>query len=249
MPTTLVIQSHRTPLPADWLSPCLESVRHWTRTRGFKYRFLGDELFELIPNDIWDKTKAQKVVATDLARLLAMRDALKEGYERVVWCDADVLIHAPQRFDLPDAEYGLGREVWVQADGEGRKPRAYTKVHNAVMFYCAGNPFLEFYIDTAQRLLRLHQGRFVAQFIGPKLLSAIHNIAQCPVIETAGMLSPLVIKDLLAGGGPYLQLFRERSPQRPAAVNLCSSLTEAGEISDAEVAALVELLSENQELV
>ena len=47
---TLVIQSHRMPLPAPWMQRCLDSVRTWAEARGFDYRFLDDELFDLVPD-------------------------------------------------------------------------------------------------------------------------------------------------------------------------------------------------------
>ena len=90
-----------------------------------------------------------------------------------------------------------------------------------------GNSFLDFYRDTAERLLRLNSGQVPPQFVGPKLLTALHNVAQLPVLETAGMLAPEVMRDLAAGGGPALDLFRRRSPQPIAAANLCASLFPA----------------------
>ena len=50
-----------------------------------------------------------------------------------------------------------------------------------------------------------------AQFIGPKLLTALHNIALFPVVETASMLSPAEIRDLLAGEVQSLDLFKQKS--------------------------------------
>jgi hypothetical protein len=114
--------------------------------------------------------------------------------------------------------------VWVQASA-GRQ-RAYVKVHNAYLSFDQDNPFLDFYLHAAEQLLRVHQGPMVPQLIGPKLLTALHNLVACPVQESAGMLSPLVAADLMAGGGRALDLYRKRSTVLPAAVNLCASLTE-----------------------
>ena len=52
MPGTLVIQSHCSPLPWPWIGRCLESVRDWSATHGYTYRFMGDELFERVPADL-----------------------------------------------------------------------------------------------------------------------------------------------------------------------------------------------------
>lgn len=240
--TTLVIQSHRDPLPHRWLQPCLNSVKAWAELNEFDYRFLNDEkLFGPVPNDLLKKTANQKVIATDLGRLRLLQAGLKEGYQCVIWCDADFLIFDCERFTLPGSDYALGREVWIQAD-PGGKPRAYRKVHNAFLMFRNGNHFLDFYADTAERLLRLNQGVMPPQFIGPKLLTALHNIVQCPVMETAGMLSPLVIRDILKGGGSALDLFHLKTPFEIYAANLSGSLVSGESPGEAQMNRLIQFL-------
>ena len=233
---TVVIQSHRLPLPFDWLEPCLESVRTWAASRGYDYRFEDDAIFERLDDDLWQQTRSQLVIASDLARLAALQAALEEGYGCAVWIDADTLVFDPDRLHLAQDDYALGREVWVQEDVQGR-PRSYVKVHNAFMQFRMGNPFLAFYRHAAERIVRAHApGHMVPQIVGPKLLTAMHNIIGCPVVEEAGMLSPAVSRDLLAHGGTALDEFGLRSIRRPAAVNLCGSLADrelsAGELSE-----------------
>ena len=238
---TLVLQSHRRPVPAPWFVRCLDSVGEWAESSGFAYRFEGDLLFERLPADLRERTAAQPVVAADLARLEGLAAALQEGYRRVVWMDADTLVIDPRRLVLPEVDYALGREVWIQSDSRGRL-RAYMKVHNAFLLIASGNPFLDFYRHAAARVVRAHGGAMVPQLVGPKLLTALHNLVSFPVVERAGVLPPAVARDLLAGGGPALALFRDRSSEPPAALNLCASLVES-ELSEAEVAAVIELLS------
>ncbi len=120
------------------------------------------------------------------------------------------MIFDPDSFELVQVDYALGREVWIQHDQQQRL-RAYVKVHNAFLMFRRGNVFLDFYRDTAERLLSLNQGSMPAQFIGPKWLTALHNIALCPVMERAGMLSPMVIQDCIAGQGEALRLFHNKS--------------------------------------
>ena len=182
----------------------MRTVKGWAESNGFSYQFLGDELFDLISPALVQKTLEQKVIATDLARLYAIQNAL-EKYNRVVWLDADFLIFSPQNFILPGVEnipegYMLGREVWVQSDHiKKSKLSAHVKVHNAFLLFDRGNSFLAFYLEHAERLLSRCHGRVPPQFIGPKLLTALHNVVQCPVFESAGMFSPLVVDDLLSG--------------------------------------------------
>ncbi len=244
MSDVLVIQSHRSPLTRPWIARCLETVRGWCATNGYEYRFVGDELFDQVPVPLLEKTRQQPVIATDLARLLLLQDALHSGYETVVWMDADFLIFDPADFHLPDAPCALGREVWVQHDRQGQL-KAYKKVHNAFLMFRKGNSFLAFYADTAQRLLAENQGTVPPQFIGPKLLTALHNVARLSVMESAGMLSPMVIKSVLAGDGPALGLFARQSPQPIAAANLCISSCEKEDVTDAEMERLIDILLGN----
>ncbi len=117
-------------------------------------------------------------------------------------------------------------------------------MHNALLLFRQGNPFLDFYIDTAQRLLQQHRGGMPPQFIGPKLLTALHNVVQLPVLESIGMFSPMVVADLLRGGGPALELLQQHSPQPLAAANLCTSSCERGECSSQQMAQVIEVLSQ-----
>jgi hypothetical protein len=159
----------------------------------------------------------------------------------VIWCDADFLIFDPEKFTLSTTDYALGREVWIQLDKKN-KLRAYSKVHNAFLMFRKGNSFLDFYADTARRLLHTIDGPMPPQFIGPKLLTALRNIALCPVQEDAGMLSPLVIQDILKGGGEALDLFRLKSGEGIRAANLCASSIQKKLISDQQMNEVIQLL-------
>ena len=247
MPNTLVIQSHRSPLPYPWLSHCLESVRRWCELNQFEYQFLTDDLFDYVPADLLEKVTKQRVIAADLARLIVLQDALSKGFKTVVWLDADFLIFDPVNFVLPDELYAVGREVWVQRD-EQDKLKVYKKVHNAFLMFGEGNSFFHYYAESAERLVRQNQGGMPPQFIGPKLLTALHNVTQLPVMESAGMLSPLVIKDIVQGGGEALQIFIENCFRPIAGANLCISSREREELTCAEMEQLIIALVEGSVL-
>ena len=246
---TLVIQSHTDPLPFNWLKRCTDSVRQWSDTHAFSYRWLGDELFSYVDEDLLKKAAPPSVIATDLARLKVIQNAL-EDYERVLWFDADFLIFSPENFVLPNRHsspmgYLLGREVWVQQQDEyPEKLKAFVKVHNAFLLCDRSNSFLDFYIEHAEQLVNKYQGSMPPQFIGPKLLTALHNVLQCPVQETAGMLCPLVIRDILSDGksNAALTLMRKRSKESLAGANLCSSLVNKEGFNEAQMAALIDRL-------
>ena len=241
MNSTLIIQSHRSPLPYQWLSQCLGSVSEWCKLNHFDYRFVGDKLFDLVDPSIIEKTRTQVVILSDIARLIAIKQALDEKYTRVIWLDADFLIFDPDRFVLPKVSYAFGREVWVQPDKQKRL-KVYNKIHNAFLMFSKDNSFLDFYIESAIGLLEKNTGAIPPQFIGPKFLSAIHNIACLPVMETAGMLSPAVIKDIILGDGNALDLFKKKSPQIISGANLCCSSVDKLEVNAQEMDALISRL-------
>jgi hypothetical protein len=241
---TLVLQSHTVPLPAPWYERCVGSVREWSARIGYEYRWLGDELFDRLPSELRVKVADQPVVASDLARLVLAEEALAEGFERVIWVDADVLVLDPARFELPAAAALFGREIWVQA-GENGKLKVYRKIHNAFMAFAANEPVLPFYRMSAERILSRYDagtGPMVPQLIGPKLITLLHNAIGFDVLETAGMLSPLVAREVLAGGGPALDRFLRESAERPRALNLCGSSVRSQALSDAEMSCLVDRL-------
>ena len=252
MHSTLVIQSHNTPIQTSWLKACIASVERWCESNQFQYQFLGDALFDPLNLTILEKVKDQLVIATDLARLYALREGLKK-FDRVVWLDTDFLIFAPDQFVLPAQSelkegYMLGREVWVQQDKERpNKLKSYVKVHNAFLLFDRENSFLEFYLQHAERLLEQCDGPMPPQFIGPKLLTALHNVIGCPVLESAGMLSPLVIDDLLSKGEQCcaLNLMKKKSPMPMAGANLCRSLVAQGQRSSEDMESLVAKLLKN----
>ena len=198
----------------------------------------------MIPAELYRKIAARKVIATDLARLYAIDAALKEGFDNVVWLDADFYIFKPESFVLPQSSYAVGREVWIQEDKRGRL-KTFKKVHNAFLMFRQQNTLLDFYRETAEKFLHQNTGQMPPQFIGPKLLTAIHNVCQLPVMESAGMLSPLVLQDIRSGAGKALERFIKRSPFPVYAANLCSSLTEAHHLHSAEMQHIMDNLDQN----
>ncbi len=234
--TTLVVQSHADS-PPSWISRCTATVKAWADLNRFDYRQMGDEFLALAPLDIRAHCQEQPVVVTDVARLVWLRQCL-EQYETAVWLDADFLIFSPEALNLPGLPYGVGREVWMETDNQGVL-RSHKKVHNAFLMFRQENVFLEFYLETALRLIRANRGSFSPQFAGPKLLTALHNVVQLPVIESAGMMSPELADSILTGRDDVLELFLMRSPEKPAGVNLCSSLPWSDETMNSLVTTLL----------
>ena len=236
MVDTLLIQSFKNgPQPA-WIELCLKSAQDLADLQGWDYRFIGDELFEPLPHQFIAKVGHRGPILSDLGRLIACKKALEE-YEKVLWLDADTLIFNPQAFRLPKGSFGFGRERWIQPKSK-LKPNAHTKLKkkdwkiyrsicNALCYFERQNPFLDFYMYTCESIIdRVDPEHIAPQIIGPKLLSALHNIIACPFTTAIGSASPHLIMDVSRGYGQALELHRnDLSVEEPeAGLNLCHSL-------------------------
>lgn len=215
----LLIQSQKPERLSGWQGACCESVRRWAKGHGFSYTLLDDALFDAVPADLREKFAAQPVVLSDLARLLQMRVGLNRGYDSVIWCDADLLVF--DDFEPALDTESFGRECWLQRDGANIK--RYRKIHNAWMSFDKNSVVLDFYLNRAEALLRKADAPVVPQFIGPKLLTAWHNIVPFTVEERVGMLSPLAANALLTGNHAALNRLRDGHALPLCAVNLSAS--------------------------
>jgi len=237
---TLVIQSYRTTNVPDWINTCLGSVRSWSRQHAFDYRFVGDEIFDRLPDWYRHKTTGQPQIATDLGRLHLIQEALDEGFECAIWLDADVLIFDPDNFVVSQVSgFSFGREVWIQEDPKGALC-AFRNVHNAYALFCADNRFLAFYQYACEQIIsRMNMGPdkgMLPQIVGPKLLTSLNNTLAFELTDSIAMLSPDVLHDILQNGGPALDLLRASQKTPPHGANLCASL--ATEVSGGDTSAM-----------
>ena len=220
------------------MAQCLASVEQWTGQHGHEYLFIGDEIFETVPDWYLAKVGSKLPVATDYARLVLIRDALKAGYDEVVWFDADMLIFDASLVLAFEGSCAFGQEVWVQSPAAGRL-EARRNVHNAVCVFRQECPVLPFLIHTVEALIRrVDPERIAPQMVGPRLLNALHSLADFPLLPQVGALSPEVVADLAAGQGPALDLLRRETRVPLQAVNVSASVN-SGELAAAAVAALL----------
>jgi hypothetical protein len=237
----LVLQSFNESTVTGWLGRCVDSVRAWCGHQGYDYRQRHDSLFELLPDWYRDKVGARKPIAADLARLLWIRDELQRGeFDLVAWLDADVLVMTPGELSLRAATTcTFGQEHWVQMD-DG-KLRIHKNVHNAYCAFRPGCPILPFLIEAVQRMVRRVDPRFMApQFVGPKLLTHLHNTVGFELDPRFGALSPELVAGLLRGDDTPYQTMLERMPEPLMAANLCASLQ--GHTPDSTMQCLIERL-------
>ena len=246
--TTVVYQSFRTTDVPPWIGRCLGSVDEWARRKGWDYRFVDDAIFDLVPDWYLEKAAGCLPIATDLGRLELARRLLGEGYRRAVWLDADVLIFDPDNFHVETtSEFAFGREVWVQHDKAGRL-KVFRNVHNAVSVFVEGNSFLDFYIHSCLSIVGRHDGGMVPQIVGTKFLTALHNMIGFPLIDAVAMFSPVVLEDIVGGGGPAIELHRRTLGAPVCAANLCASLA-AGSAGNSHADACDALLETRGEIV
>ncbi len=246
MASTLVIQSHAPDAPGI-VSRATESVHAWAAARDFDYALKHDELFDLIPAACMEAAGARRQMAADIARLAWIEAELDRGCDRVVWLDADVFVFRPGAFDVdaPDG-YAFGREHWVQLDKAGRL-KVFNNVHNAMLVFTPrGRATLDFYREQAERLLLSAGPDVPAQLVGPKLLTALHNVVRFPLLASVGMVSPLVVRDLASGGGVAWDMLRSAHDDGLAALNLSTSLmgtaTDGVEVTEALLERAVDAL-------
>jgi len=239
--------------------------------RAYAYQLEGDELFERNPRWLNEKLQGRGPIKSDIARLLWAREALAQ-HERVLWLDADVFIFMPERFDplsrleasgpplLPEWGRALfGLERWVQPHKKGPRFgwRVYQNVCNALCLFERGAPMLDFYLQSALGVIERVDPQFIApQLIGPKLLSAQHNLSPLRVTSQLGSASVDLLIELALGEGQALDTFRERVAQdaaeeRCVALNLCASLlgqrSQAGELlSEARLMEAIEALERGE---
>ena len=211
MTKTLVLQSAQSQR-AQWLDTCLVSVESWAAQANYSYRFIGDELFDQVPDWYMCKVAGRMPIASDLGRLLWIKNLLDQGEaDIVVWLDADVLVFAPSKLKVaPVSSCVFGQELWVQKNLPKSHPKGAKKpqrqrgtwqarknVHNALAAFRKDCPVLPFLIEVIQRMMHRVDANFIApQMMGPKLLSNLHNLADFELMPSVGALSPEVILDL-----------------------------------------------------
>lgn len=242
MSDVVVVQSFRESDAGDWIERCLASVRAWSQMQGYRYCFQGDSLFDPVPDALRRKFHGRTPIVADLARLLWIQDLLqRDAADTVVWLDADTLVFAGEGLTVrPQGPVcTFGREYWLTRDRSNRL-RCHRNVHNAYCVFHRGCVVLPFLVDAVQRLLERVDERFAApQFVGPKLVTALHNIVGFDLEPRAGAVSPDLAEALVSGDREVLGRISAELEQPVLAANLCRSLA-----ADRDMHALIDALGE-----
>lgn len=222
---TIVIQSAPDNRP-QWVTDCLLGVEAWSQRQGFTYQFFDDTFFDVLPEWYRQKLAGRGPILADLARLLHIRAALEAGIDRVIWCDADTLIIDEGWQPSVTKHSRFGEECWLQTDKTGRL-EVRRQPHNAFMVFLQASPVLDFLIHTTESMIkRVDPDHIAPQMVGPKLLKALHNLADFDLEPEAGAMSPLLLRAIRDADMRVLAFFQERRTRPPKCLNLCASVID-----------------------
>jgi hypothetical protein len=241
---TVVYQSYRTHNVAPWISRCMKSVRDWTVSRGFEYRFIDDRFFDYVPDWYRQGAGGNVQVVTNLARLAVAGDLLSNGYDRTIWLDADMLIFDPHAFEIDVREqFAFCREVWLTTRwGATVKMPG---VNNSATVFLAGNSFLDYAIWAHEDLVR-RGTQILPHGTTTRLLTGLHAAAPMPLLHNIGLLSPVIARDILEGEHRLVVEYALAHGAPIHAANLGASVrgevSEAGVFDDNDFAAIADTL-------
>ncbi len=232
----LALQSDKPAPRAAWRRRCLASVEGWAAARGYEYRFIGDELFSPIPENLRRACRGVVLPLTDIGRLLWLRKLLDEGWDRVIWLDADILIFDPAL--RIEAEV-VGREIWI-SKGLRDGFRAAESVNNCVLSMTAKSPLLGRLLDATLAEAAELRAPPHPRALGPDLFRRLHSAQSLPVAPDIAMASPPMIASL-ADREPAAMAAHHSVWKGPVrAANLCGSLIEDDDLALKAVERLLE---------
>lgn len=249
---TIVLQSYRPHDVPSWITRCLTSVKDWAESENWEYDFLGDEFLEMAP--VWARQRcAQNIYAlTDVCRLVWLRRKLDDGYERVIWADADLLVFDPSRLKLrTDLEAAVAHEIFVHATHESKIECVEGK-NNSLMAFSASGNFLDDYLgESLKRLEAIRDTAVPRTAIGPDLVRELCASHPHDTLLEIALFTPAQMQEIANGGGPLIKAGLRQGAKRPAAANLChfvrdSLPTAAREILDAVYGRALDRLVDSQ---
>jgi hypothetical protein len=193
----LVLQSYRPGPRPGWIDACMGSVQRWSALKGLNVLVLGDELLEIVPAEIRERCGPAMCPVTDVGRVLWAERLLAQGWPRVVWLDADLLIFDPAGFEIDlRPRLTLCREAWVSRTPRGLSVRF--NVNNSVMAMGAGS-HLTRYLDFARRRLLDASHRVGELSVGTPAFTRSHARSPVPLADSVAMVNHLLIRDLNDG--------------------------------------------------
>lgn len=220
---TIVLQAYDAPFVPDWIKRCLDSVRLWCAEQSFAYEFLSEGFFLRSPVWFRDRCGTERGPVTDLSRLLLMQDLFDQGYEKVIWIDADVLVFNPSMLKVKVARGLLAiYEMTLGVQHDGSVSVTGPTVNGAIMGARRNDPVFGFYRHAAAEVVRTFRGNEVPRTIaGPSLLTEIARIVPIECLTTVGLFTPAMLVDIADSNDRLARLYMEKFGFQVAAANLC----------------------------
>lgn len=223
----IVYQSYSGPPPPSWLKTCMHTVETWANSRGYDYK--GDNpLFHFVPDWYREKAGPYVNVVADLARLKMAQHFLKQGYDRAIWLDADVVIFEPDQFQ-PDLSqpFLVCHEIWLDTDPEvnfGEGPLyCQKKVTNSLTMFPTDSNFLDTYIEQCLSIVRNVQGTASQLSVSTDLLTQLSKTQKLPLFQQLGLFSPIMMQGIVKSIPEVLELYIATMESPVYAANLCLS--------------------------
>jgi hypothetical protein len=225
---TIVIQTFRKHTIPAWIQRCLDSVQKWAALHEHDYSLAGDEFYDLCGPEYLARGSKNPQAITNLARLVATRQRLDAGYQRVIWMDADVFVFDSARlvFDFPAESlttgYAFGRETWLDRDAAGVIRVSSPLAHNAATFFTQDAVDLDMLITLIRHIDAKRQ--LVSNFqVGTPLLRGLQYSLMFPTFSHVGMFSPLLLRALADRDERILRFYGRAYRYQACAGNLCHS--------------------------
>ncbi len=228
---TIVIQTFRNHTIPAWIRRCLDSVQKWARFHGHDYSLAGDEFYDLCGPEYLARGRKNPQAITNLARLVATRQRLDAGYQRVIWMDADMFVFDPAKlvFDFSTESlttgYAFGREVWIWRGPADVLCAGPPLAHNAATFFTSDAVDLDMvitlirHIDATRQIVSNYQ-------IGVRLIRGLQQSLRFPTFSHVGMFSPVLLRALAERDEKALQFYGQAYLYPAFAGNLCLSLQD-----------------------
>jgi hypothetical protein len=218
---TVVVQAWAGDRPR-FIDSCLGTVRDWAALQGFDYRFETDALLADVPESYRRRVSNLVLPMAVFGRLLLLRQVLRSGCDRVIWCDADVVIFDPADLHMRGTgDYALTYEVWTETDPAGRVRHA-PNITGCFMMFERENPFLDFALHAlAQRAERTPITEPRASFT--YMLTELGEVVPLRTVREVGMVSPLLMGEIARATPRHLAGYMETVGVPLCGVNLCTA--------------------------
>lgn len=199
-------------------------MRSWALANDWSYEFLDDRFFSPAPDWVRERCAGNIYAITDVCRLHWIRSSLDDGFERVIWADADILMFDSSQIDVPTPRgHAFAHEIFLRMNADG----SFSPVegmNNSLMVFERDQEVLDVYLARCfERLRATSSGGVARTALGPLLLRELDAQYRLDRLFGVGLFTLALMRELADGGGNLADELARRSPARLGAENLCTS--------------------------